>query len=101
MLFILEGQDPVHVEDSYTWSKWMETHDCKLDYTQLNDTEQVITYFLGIDDHDEKGNVSYFETKVIGGLFDGWSFRYGNYGTALSGHLKVVKDVHCLHIDAA
>ena len=49
MKYILEGHNPVWVDDTITWGKWFETADRHVAKTAINDEINVSTVFLGVD----------------------------------------------------
>jgi hypothetical protein len=69
--YILNGREPVLVEDLMTWAKWFNKASRRVALTDT-DNGQVSTVFLGIDhSFSEDGPPVLFETMVFGGTLDG------------------------------
>ena len=90
MNYILEGHNPVGVDDIITWGKWFETADRHVAKTAINDEINVSTVFLGLDHSFGGGPPLLFETMIFGGEHDQYQDRYETWAQAEIGHEKAV-----------
>lgn len=82
--YILEGRNPVPVDDVVKWARWFETAERRVCVTMVGRVE-VSTFFIGVDAH------VLFETMVFdGGPMDGQCLRYPEWEVAEAGHQVMV-----------
>ena len=91
MNYILEGHEPVKVEDILTWGRWFETADRHVAKTAISDEVNVSTVFLGLDHSFGAGPPLLFETMIFGGEHDQYQDRYETWKQAEAGHQKAVE----------
>ena len=88
-LYILEGTQPVPIEDLMEWGVWYEKAERRVAFSRHSSGVEVSTAFLGID-HGFMGDVQLFETAV----FDDYGCeivnRYATWDEAYLGHVEIV-----------
>lgn len=93
----LEGTEPVPVQDLITWAVWFETADRTVATTQVTETIEVSTVFLGLDHQWGVGPPLLFESMVFGMADDDpladMQVRYRTWHEAEQGHEIVVEAV--------
>jgi hypothetical protein len=97
MFYILVGKNPMPVENSLTWGKWLEnarkTGERIVGYWEHEDI-LVSTVFLGIDHNfTDEGPPILFETMILGGPDNQSMWRYATWEEAEAGHMKVCNEV--------
>ena len=90
--YILDGHNPIVVEDSREWAQWYEKADRIVAKTTINDIG-ISTVFLGIDHSWNSDIPVLFETMVFRGKLDGEQERYTTWEDAESGHKRMVQKV--------
>lgn len=89
--YILEGHDPVEVDDLFVWARWFETADRHVANTDLGDV-RISTVFLGLDHNFGPSSPPLlFETLIFGGPEDGYCERHATWTDAEAGHKKAVE----------
>ena len=93
MHYLLDADhNVVEVPDLLTWARAMETFERRVAKTEISETVEVSTVFLGLD-HNWRayGPPILFETMVFGGEHNEKMDRYATWDEALSGHAAMVK----------
>jgi hypothetical protein len=90
--YILDGKNPVAVDDALEWAKWFETADRTVKKSKIGDAE-ISTVFLGLDHNWGLGPPVLFETMIFGGRFDEDQDRYCTWDEAIKGHDCAVEKV--------
>jgi len=95
-MFMLDGETVVPCRDMFTWARWFEGANTRVDYTEITSQCRVSTIFLGLDHRfGRDGPPLVFETMVFGGPDDDalevW--RYSSWDDAAIGHKAVVRKV--------
>lgn len=91
--YVLDGKKPVPCYDTMEWGRWFETADRHVAYTKTGNGT-VSTIFLGVNHNFRQGGKPiFFETMVLGGIFDKDMQRYSTWGEAEEGHKRKVKYV--------
>lgn len=91
--YILEGDEPVPVDDIVEWGKWFEQNRKAriVAKTSLGDgAVEVSTVFLGIDHGFGRGQPILYETMIFGGSHDEEQWRYPTKAEAEAHHKEVV-----------
>ena len=83
--YILEGKQPIKVDDILEWARWYQTGNRIVEQTQIGDVK-VSTVFLGIDHALRCGEPILFETMIFGGDDDQCQARYSTWDEAVKGH---------------
>lgn len=91
-LYILEGQNPVAIDNIIKWAKWFETAKRHVGETFVGKT-RISTVFLGIDHSFAEGHHLLFETMVFGQPFNEAMERYSTWEEAEKGHKNWVQKV--------
>jgi len=91
--YILDGKEPVAVEDVSEWSEWMKTDGNKRIGKKTIDGVEISTVFLGLDHGFGGKNLILFESMVFGGSHDDYQERYSSYDLAVQGHNRICKMV--------
>lgn len=91
-MYILNGHEPVPIEDSIAWATLLGTMDRVVNKTVMDNGVTVSTVFLGLD-HGWNKEPLLFETMVFGGKMDGVQNRYTTWEQAEEGHKKMVATV--------
>lgn len=95
-LFMLDGERVVPCRDLFTWARWFEDANTRVDYTEITSQCRVSTVFVGIDHRYFGGGPPLvFETMVFGGpddvALEMW--RYSSWDDAAIGHKAAVRKV--------
>lgn len=90
--YILQGHDPIQINELSDWAQWFETADRVVAKTILNNVT-ISTVFLGLDHSWGTGLPVLFETLVFGGEMDGEMNRYSTWDEAVAGHNRMVNIV--------
>jgi hypothetical protein len=104
-LYILNGHEPVPIEDTLEWARWFENHaNRRVACTSVNGW-QVSTVFLGIDNNYFSKHPLLFETMIFSETekveskllkrafrksLDNYQRRYHTWDEALKGHEEAV-----------
>jgi hypothetical protein len=104
-LYILEGKEPVPIDDTLAWAKWFEQNaNRRLAETRINGW-RVSTVFLGIDNNLFSEPPLLFEPMIFSltekikspirekeypKSLDNYCRRYPTWDEALAGHLEAV-----------
>jgi len=85
LYFVLDGHEPVPVDDVMTWARWFEANTAAriVGKTRVGDQE-VSTVFLGLDHQYGSGPPLLFETMVFPECDD--CQRYSTWDQAVAGH---------------
>jgi hypothetical protein len=93
--YILEGHEPVAIDDVHFWSWWFETADRKVDLTMLDNGVKISTVFIGINHgFSIDGPPVLFETMAFDA--DGEEIlqeRYCVWDDAQNGHNRIVEEI--------
>lgn len=96
--YILDGKEPVPVDDLLTWAKWYETADRTVARDYVGQI-LVSTVFLGLD-HSWRSIFGgpepppiLFETMVFSGVLGGHMSRYSTWEQAEWGHAFTLAEV--------
>lgn len=105
-LFILDGREPVAVDDLIAWGRWLERSDRRVAKTEVGQGVEVSTVFLGIDHHFGPGGPPLlFETMTFGPeggdsfrdhLFGDCCDRYSTWDQAEAGHAAICEQVRII-----
>ncbi len=94
LLYILENQVPVPIDNILQWGQWMEDPNNKrVALTEINQL-RVSTVFLGVDSQFTEGQPVLFETMVFKGEQLDWEYdgaRYRTWEEAKAGHEAIVE----------
>lgn len=89
--WILDGHQPVPVDDVRTWGLWFQDiTKRRVDYTEFPGG-YVSTVFLGLNHRFGPGKPLLFETMVFGGPHDELCDRYETWEEAEAGHRRAVE----------
>lgn len=91
--YILRGKEPVLVDDTLEWGRWMESGERRVALDEISPEVKVSTVFLGLDHNFGDGPPVFFETMVFGGPLDGEGERYSTWQEAEAGHRAIVDRV--------
>lgn len=93
--YILNGHEPVPIDDLMLWGKWMGTGDQRrVAHDQPFPNVRVSTVFLGLDHRfGSHGPPILFETMVFGGEFNNLQERYCTWDEAEKGHAEILQRV--------
>lgn len=89
--YILDGHDPVPVDDVIEWARWFETAKRRVAETEVGPI-LVSTVFIGLDHSFGAGPPLLFETMTFGDG-DHRMRRYSTWDEAAAGHEEVVTAV--------
>lgn len=68
--YILNGKEPVPVDDLLEWAKWLQTANTNVAFDIIDENIEVSTVFLGLDFSFNSKKPLLFETMIIGGEHD-------------------------------
>jgi hypothetical protein len=88
--YILDGHNPIPVDDLLQWGQWLETADRVVGKDEIGDAT-VSTVFLGLDHSFGFGPPMLFETMIFGGPHDQEMERYSTWEEAEAGHQRWVQ----------
>jgi hypothetical protein len=91
--YILNGHEPVEVEDVLEWGAWFETADRHVARDELGPGLVVSTVFLGLDHRFGDGPPILFETLVFDDYERGDGARYSTWDEAERGHREFVATI--------
>lgn len=96
--YILDGTQPVPVDDVLTLARWFETTERHVADTELYEGVRVSTVFLGLDHNSWGGPPLLWETMVFweGSALHNEMERYATWGQAEQGH-----EAMCARVRAA
>src|SRR5262245_48085717 len=94
--YILDGKNPVEVEDIFEWGRWMEIADRRVARQIINGGD-ISTVFLGLDHSFGQGPPMLFETMIFGGEYDQEIERYSTWKEAEAGHRRWVERLATTH----
>jgi hypothetical protein len=93
-LYILDAAgDPAPCDHVYTWRAWVDATDRTLNQHTLPSGTTVRTVFLSLNHAFRLGPPVLWETTVMGGPFDGTTWRYTSATEALEGHQVLVNTI--------
>jgi hypothetical protein len=84
--YILNGHEPVEIDDLLAWGEWFETADRHVARDELAPGVIVSTVFLGLDHQFGNGPPILFETMVFDDYERGDGERYSTWDEAETGH---------------
>lgn len=94
--YILDGHEPVPVEDPLVWALWYENNreTCVVKQDRVAPMVHVSTVFLALDsDYGQVTPPKLFETMIFGGKDNGYRQRYATYEEAEAGHAELIKEL--------
>lgn len=92
--YVLNGHEPIPVDDVIEWAKWFEKGDRRVAKTSIEPNVFVSTVFLGLDHSFMEGRPILFETMVFGdGEEDTMMERYSTWDEAEKGHKDMIERV--------
>jgi len=92
-LYILNGKEPVMVNDVIEWAKGFEINNRIVKQDYIGEIF-VSTVFLGIDHSYGDEPPLLFETMIFGGVPDQYQERYSTWDEAEEGHKRAIKFVN-------
>src|SRR5690349_9444258 len=89
--WILDGHEPVPVDDVKTWGLWFENDERRRVGLWEGNGAKVSTVFLGLNHRFGPGTPLLFETMIFGGPHDEFCDRYATWDEAAAGHQKAIE----------
>jgi hypothetical protein len=95
LCYILDADGQPQPVTPIEWSTWFVAHaaDCTIAVDQIDDV-RISTVFIGLDPHAELGGAWLWETKVFGGVHDGWQINCDSREEALREHAELVAEIN-------
>ncbi len=91
--YILETREPVRTEDMVKWAELFEREENWYVAKDIIGGNQIITFFLGIDDSLTDDPPILFRTMILGGPLDGETDCYYTWQEAEAGHERMIERV--------